>query len=1695
MLMGGDGVWKVGSGNWDDVSNWIGSVPDSTGDVATIPDDLVARRISLNLSTAITIGTLESFHDDEVRIRGSGDVTFSGGENRPGRLIVGPNGSLVLDVPLMVDDSDDLLADVAGGSHLELSKRMSGGGTLVKTGQGELAISGESSQWAGPFDIQNGILRVTEVDLLGSGNAGITVRGGSRLEIETNVGAPVVVLESLTLDGGIVTLGAPASTDTVTFTGPIQLESDSTFQEATELRRIYFHGPISGDGGLSIISQPRQSQPKVFELGGNNSYRGTTIINTGHFLASRTSLQVTSATGLGDVNGPTILQSGSLFLAEGSEESFIVEAGGLLSPSPSSSPYSGEISIRGGVLHAASRSFDNEEDVTVEVTGPIRVVGGAQFGRAPYAGNPLLVSGDIAGHGSLLIENGELQTFAGSVVTQGDVTVGNRAVVEFSAGFAPAGDLRIMGEPSRSSVTWTESVEGFDGNVSVRSGSLTVLADSRLGDLRIDKRSRQSRPDLVRAGVTIAPAATLTIDGALQFVAGSLAGNIAGPMEIVKTSRFDATLGGLSGFAGDVRVENGAPLIGAQGLGAPGGLNTVLAHRNANFSINTGVRIDEDINLNDSSGFYFKGSLVGDGELAGDVYLGNEGSYMGGRPYAIDPDDVPPGNLEISGAVHGGTLYKGQGSTSLTLSGDGHTYTGATHVIDGELQLSGSARLAETNEIIVRDGQPNIGQFATLTLNNSSSGRNDRVADSIPLRLRGGRLQMLGGDGVAVEESLGLVTAEDGLVSINSVAGASGIGYTTLQIDNLDRRRGSIVQFNVEQRGTIELPNVTLEDGLIGGWAIVGRETTIVDFATLNTTGVVLPYANIHSYHTDPNTAGEHDNLSIIDDINLTSDLHINALRLDRHHDIDLGNRSITVESGGVLATDGVVSISNGSLSSGSGTPSELTLMAFSGRVNVDANIVDGVGGNSDFHVAGTGEVHLSGKNTYSGTTTVSRSAWVHVERESALPADGDIVLNAGRLIIEHNDATLMDVGHLVIRQNGIIEGSTTMELDADSYELYSGRIELPLTGFGVLQKRGEGEFDLYSQNPSYGGQIVVEQGTLNVGDDAFLGSGIATEANATIVQKGGVLLTRGDIFEELLILEGGTLRGTRGTYDGPIEVRQQSTVEAVDRTDYALSGPITGSANLVLDGPLDDTKRLIVAAALDEFEGDALVRGGNVEFATDNRNYKGNVIVSALELKVGHPYALGSGATTVTPDGTLVAEGSVHARIEMAGGAFRGALRSATLTQPVTVTANSTIETPFLDITPPSLIAVNFDATVDLADNVNLKQVGPGSVRFRDEILVHGQAKLTAFDGRMDLDGTVVAAAPTATLDLVGTNTINLRGSVQVPNGNSFQLLRNGSPAPLIIRGSATLEGDGTVLNDVQIGLGGAIQPGAAVGALTSTGQVSLESAGVYHWGINDSLGLEGAPAGNGWDLILADRIHITAVEDEPFVVKINGLNADDQLGSVANFDPATQYQWSLIRSSEIIGFTERLAVDTSSFTAGNPAARFGTFSIVADDGDLLLDYRPVSGPPDFDQDLDVDADDIDLLFANLGSPDPYFDLDHDGDVDREDADELILSGFGTQYGDANLDYAVDAADFAIWNANNFGENTGWATADFNGDGNTDASDFNLWLDNRGFLGLASSVPEPSGWTLLAALLMGLLRPINELRRARMCHATSALP
>lgn len=95
-----------------------------------------------------------------------------------------------------------------------------------------------------------------------------------------------------------------------------------------------------------------------------------------------------------------------------------------------------------------------------------------------------------------------------------------------------------------------------------------------------------------------------------------------------------------------------------------------------------------------------------------------------------------------------------------------------------------------------------------------------------------------------------------------------------------------------------------------------------------------------------------------------------------------------------------------------------------------------------------------------------------------------------------------------------------------------------------------------------------------------------------------------------------------------------------------------------------------------------------------------------------------------------------------------------------------------------------------------------------------------------------------------------------------------------------------------------------------------------------------------------------------------------------------------------------------------------------------------------DFNHSGVLDVNDIDLMFLALGGSDMTYDLTADNTVDGSDITFLVQNVFATQFGDLNLDKAVDYVDMELMLSNWLNTERKWELGDMNGNGVVDFVD-----------------------------------------------------
>jgi autotransporter-associated beta strand protein len=174
-----------------------------------------------------------------------------------------------------------------------------------------------------------------------------------------------------------------------------------------------------------------------------------------------------------------------------------------------------------------------------------------------------------------------------------------------------------------------------------------------------------------------------------------------------------------------------------------------------------------------------------------------------------------------------------------------------------------------------------------------------------------------------------------------------------------------------------------------------------------------------------------------------------------------------------------------------------------------------GQSGSGNLIKVGTGNLTLSGNNTYTGTTTINGGTLTVTDDDSLGAAPGSATPNS--LVI--NSATLGTSGAFTLSANrGVTLGSATSTVEAAAASnVVCGGI---VAGSGKLNVTGTGIFDLAATNTYSGGTVINTGATLNL-------SAAGTPGTGQIALAGGTLSISRDSYLEDDILIDAAQTGT----------------------------------------------------------------------------------------------------------------------------------------------------------------------------------------------------------------------------------------------------------------------------------------------------------------------------------------------------------------------------------------------------------------------------------------------------------------------------------------------------------------------------------------------------------------------------------------
>ncbi|EDM1203799.1 fibronectin-binding autotransporter adhesin ShdA [Salmonella enterica subsp. enterica serovar Infantis] len=722
------GVFKVGEGELKNTLSGSGSlVKTGTGELTLSGDN------SYSGGTTIIGGTLTADHADSL---GTGAVANSGvlqvGEGElentlsgSGSLVKTGTGELTLSGDntysggttitggtLMADHADSLGTGAIANSGVlqvgegELENMLSGSGSLVKTGTGELTLSGDNS-YSGATTITDGTLIAANVNALGSGN--IDNSGTLMLDAEgefnlanvaTQSGATTELARGTTLNVDSLTQQADSTlnidlskangesaitADSVTLGGTLNVTgigsvTDSWTPEAYTYTLIGSDSAITTDfDNLTVAGMNREDvdfltiDGKVDEAD-NTHYDLTASLS---WYANRDNA-TTDAHGTftlsdpdGSFNVAATLTDVDDTLDPGSRwdgKSLTKEGAGTLILS-GDNDYSGGTTINEGTLVAASTTalgtglVDNNATLVLDADGEFSAVGGITTHSGATTQLALGTSLDL-GDSALIQEDGstlnvELNSdsvqplITGSSATLGGDLVVSDASLQARASDAEFQSFKLMDMDSDISGDFTS----LTMNLTDQPDYLTVT-----GTINPEDASEYLLTEGLSWNATATSATpahgTFTLGAGDSFEVTSVLGDKTGNGDwdgksLTKLGAGKLTLSGANTYTGDTNVQEGTLWLAGDGtIGEVGSQQAVNVASDATFGGSNGTTVNGKVTN--------EGTLVfGDSEETGAIFTLNGDLINMGTMTSGSSSSTPGNTLYVDGNYtgNGGSLY------------------------------------------------------------------------------------------------------------------------------------------------------------------------------------------------------------------------------------------------------------------------------------------------------------------------------------------------------------------------------------------------------------------------------------------------------------------------------------------------------------------------------------------------------------------------------------------------------------------------------------------------------------------------------------------------------------------------------------------------------------------------------------------------------------------------------------------------------------------------------------------------------------------------------------------------------------------------------------------------------------------------------------------------------------------------------
>ncbi|MHB0823887.1 autotransporter domain-containing protein [Novacetimonas hansenii] len=1151
-------------------------------------------------------------------------------------LAIASGGAGTLNNAIVMDDASSALSFTKGtGDALDVSGVISGAGAVTVADGAHVVLSGVNS-YAGGTTIDGGSLSISSDSALGNTAGGLSLTDNGNLETTANV----TTARSITLGTGGGEISPDAGT-TLNVTAPVSgtggltmdgagalvLEGSNTYTGVTTISSgtlelsgagsIATSGGVVDNGTLDISGSSMEAN-SVTSLSGNGNVAlgeetlvltnasgtfGGVIADGGVAGGTSGSLNLTGGTetltGVNTYTGSTQISSGTLALA----------GDGSIASSSLLSMYTGGVLDISGTSDGASVTAINDANATIALGGNTLTIGaGAKGVETPE----LLLAGGVSGNivnGVVgpIVDGGISGGVGGGITLTNPGTSGSTVITIFGGENTYTGATTIGSGTALllASASTLGETDGSSSQASIASSSRVV--DNGIFDISLNSTVASNTSDTN----SDSNSDTQWTIAASSTAITSLAGNgvvSLGSQNLLLTDASDT-------FSGTITNDS----IANQQLGTQtdtvGGSLTLAGGHETLTGVNT----------------YTGGTTIEAGTLTGTTASFGSGAIVDNGTLDIDQST----NGTLTNLVSGtGMLFKdGTGTLSVAQA---ETYTGATSINAGTLALTGDGSIAASSGVTLSGGTFDIsgttdgasiaslsgnsgGAVAlggeTLTLTDAAGSFAGTIAGTGGVTLLDGRETLTGNNSYTGETTISggtLALAGDG-----SIATSSGVTLSGGTFDISGTTDGaSIASLSGNSGGAVALGDetLTLTDaagsfagamaGTGGVTLLDGRETlTGNNSYTGETTisGGTLALAGDGSIAT---SSGVTLSGGTFDISGTTDGASIASLSGNSGGAVALGGETLTLTdaagsfagtiagTGGVTLLDGHETLTGNNSYTGGTTITGGTLTGTTGsfgtgeivdngtlelRQSADGALTNMVSGTGALVIDSTGNMTLSGVNSYTGGTTLAGGA-LTVASASAL--------STGALNMAQGTTLNFGADGLVLSNALVLNGDPTVNV-ASGQGTLSGTLS-DGTSPGDLVKVGAGTLIL-SGDSTYSGGTEIADGTLEV--DGSIVSPVVADAGTTLAGTGTVGTTT--------ISSGGTLSpGNDGDPMGTLTVQGNLTMAA--GSNYVV--------NLSEDGGHD----------LVSVQGKATLEGGTVRSITADGSWNTNVRYTILSATDG---------------------------------------------------------------------------------------------------------------------------------------------------------------------------------------------------------------------------------------------------------------------------------------------------------------------------------------------------------------------------------------------------------------------------------------------------------------------------------------------